>query len=549
MKAISYYTRTTFQMSQSLLINEGRSIAGTFQYASIQIYNWAKEKFPSMGMPDKICSFNKSVSAISVDILYNWNDRLFCMKTVHPDGGVAGRTWVTEAEIVDIDGTLKFGVKNYYTDVNAYQTEWVQYSVPAFVRTLNNKIGCYDAGYANGKLIVVDSNEKFQVFRSALEDVDRKLPMVVITQNTSCDEDLIRFFEAKDGYLLDGDKLAKDLCFVAHVVYLPTAYSFQLSADVGKQWSVYDGAVRIYYAGVDFATGDYRDHPLQLASKIMASCYISDKTQKEYIGGHAYRHMLTHSLIKHLICERYDWHKLGHKFFFVANRERLKEALRRKDVAENVSTDFYLSQIQNLEDENTTLESLLATADVELDELRSQINRLKEGRVYLDCQIFDLKTRLQNQKEEIEYPNTYSAMVEWVEKYYKAQIYLHPRAIKALKNAEFENVELVYKAVQFLAEYYYNKKQGFVTEDEYQTELAKLCLKDERAITTVAAGEQGDEYFVEIGKKKYLLERHLTYGTSRDKRYCLRIYYFWDEDRNQVVIGSLPAHLNIRSSN
>lgn len=77
----------------------------------------------------------------------------------------------------------------------------------------------------------------------------------------------------------------------------------------------------------------------------------------------------------------------------------------------------------------------------------------------------------------------------------------------------------------------------------------KLSLKDEKAISTISAGEQGDEYYVTIGDKKHLLERHLTNGVSRDKRYCLRIYYYWDEDRNQVVIGSLPAHLNIRSSN
>lgn len=100
-----------------------------------------------------------------------------------------------------------------------------------------------------------------------------------------------------------------------------------------------------------------------------------------------------------------------------------------------------------------------------------------------------------------------------------------------------------------LAEFYYNKRIGLVTEEEYQKELVRLCLKDEKAITLISAGEQGDEYYVTIGGKKHLLERHLTNGVSRDRRYCLRIYYYWDEDRNQVVLGSLPAHLNMRSSN
>ena len=140
-------------------------------------------------------------------------------------------------------------------------------------------------------------------------------------------------------------------------------------------------------------------------------------------------------------------------------------------------------------------------------------------------------------------------MASWIEENYKAQIYLHSRAIKSLKNAEFEDVKLVYQAVQLLGESYYGRRMGFISEEQYQEELQSLKLGDEKATTLSSAGEQGQEYYVVIGEKRHLLERHLTYGVSRDKRYCMRIYYYWDDDRNQVVIGDMPAHLNIRSSN
>jgi hypothetical protein len=32
-------------------------------------------------------------------------------------------------------------------------------------------------------------------------------------------------------------------------------------------------------------------------------------------------------------------------------------------------------------------------------------------------------------------------------------------------------------------------------------------------------------------------------GNTRDPMRCLRIYFFWDDDEQQVVVGSLPAHL------
>ena len=32
-------------------------------------------------------------------------------------------------------------------------------------------------------------------------------------------------------------------------------------------------------------------------------------------------------------------------------------------------------------------------------------------------------------------------------------------------------------------------------------------------------------------------------GNTRDPRRCLRIYYFWDEESQMVVIATMPAHI------
>ncbi len=48
--------------------------------------------------------------------------------------------------------------------------------------------------------------------------------------------------------------------------------------------------------------------------------------------------------------------------------------------------------------------------------------------------------------------------------------------------------------------------------------------------------------------KKKLLEHHLCKGSDRDERFCLRIYFFWDEKLKRVVIGWLPGHLDTRST-
>ena len=52
-----------------------------------------------------------------------------------------------------------------------------------------------------------------------------------------------------------------------------------------------------------------------------------------------------------------------------------------------------------------------------------------------------------------------------------------------------------------------------------------------------------EQYEVLWGGKRRFLECHLKRGNSREPRNCLRIYFFWDEDDELIVVGHLPSHL------
>ena len=52
-----------------------------------------------------------------------------------------------------------------------------------------------------------------------------------------------------------------------------------------------------------------------------------------------------------------------------------------------------------------------------------------------------------------------------------------------------------------------------------------------------------DEYEVEWRDGKRLLDMHVKKGTNREARNCLRIYFFFDDESDQVVVGHLPDHL------
>jgi len=81
------------------------------------------------------------------------------------------------------------------------------------------------------------------------------------------------------------------------------------------------------------------------------------------------------------------------------------------------------------------------------------------------------------------------------------------------------------------------------------SEIPPRGLECGGSISETNAGEEGDSYYVKypLGTMKTkLLNLHLRKGTTKDDRYCLAIYFFWDDEKRRVVVGWLPSHLDNR---
>lgn len=124
------------------------------------------------------------------------------------------------------------------------------------------------------------------------------------------------------------------------------------------------------------------------------------------------------------------------------------------------------------------------------------------------------------------------------------QIVVLPRAIAAAKRSQPEAVGLVYDALEMLAELYPATKKGSVPRDALKRRCVELGLSIGRSIDAGRAGQAGDDYFVTYKGRRRFLESHLGRGNSRDSRFILRIYFFYDEEDEVVVVGWLPTHLS-----
>lgn len=133
-------------------------------------------------------------------------------------------------------------------------------------------------------------------------------------------------------------------------------------------------------------------------------------------------------------------------------------------------------------------------------------------------------------------------LAEWADLHADAVTIL-PRAIAEAKKSVFENHVLVFEALDMLANLYRLVKRSEAPREDLKARADALGLFMGGSVDPGIARAYRDAYFVMYGGRRRWLDQHVGRGTSRDPRYSLRIYFFWDDESERVVVGWLPTHL------
>jgi len=140
-----------------------------------------------------------------------------------------------------------------------------------------------------------------------------------------------------------------------------------------------------------------------------------------------------------------------------------------------------------------------------------------------------------------------SDIEEWAEEN-ADRILIMPRALSECRKSDYENHALFYQCLDLLGDTYRLVKLGQMPRETLKEQADNLGLDIGGSVDPSMAGSCGDEYFVRYGGRRRFLDQHLASGSSRQQRFCLRIYFFWDDDLKLVVVGSAPKHLSNRFS-
>ncbi len=477
------------------------------------------------------------VGAQPTDVLTLDVPRYWTARNHDADKNVPQRTWTTEIGVGQTaSGDVLFGARLICTSRG--EDLPFEGSVPAFIKSvlrgqqaiLDNRV------HAAGPTQINDA-VALDALVDLLEDPTRRCPVVVISLPEDCsDFNLCR---------VNASVIYKKTLGAAHIFILSGDACFLLTNKVGKEFSVYREAIRLYKPGFSRSKDDSFLHPLTLPSRI-------EQVNSEY-GEYAFEALLSSQVLA-VTAYAPDSEDALPSFDkirrVVADRER-------KNAQKSGSSDAELleladAEIQRLEhdllQQKETYEGLLLSLEADLANSEAVRHEVISRSHSMRERVDKLESTLNSKNQAVPIPSDLRDLDSWVKTYVEGPVTLHSRALRGAKRSTFENPSLVYEALLLFKNFYVPMKTNASPEKvtAYQEELKRLKL--ENSFVGNATDTHKEKYLVMFEGRPRTLDWHLKNGVSREPHLCFRLYYFWDEETKSVVVGWLTSHLDNSST-
>lgn len=460
------------------------------------------------------------------------------------DRYVAQRTWITEIGLASAaDGGVVFGCRLVVSargDNPVYQP-----SIPVFVRDVVSG----GSAYLDNRLLttepwLVSTRQEVEQLYELMISRGRRADICVFSLNESSEEPSTT---AASATAVHNKTLG-----AAHIVILTGPAAFMLTDIVGKEFSVYNRAVRTYRPGFNTDNDDNHRHPLAMANRIV------EWEENDIKGAEAFELFLTRNAISQTVSGS-DLERLLPPFSEVRriaatlNLDAARKAGASTEEMLKLYEDDNSKLRATLDEEKAIHAGLLAEADRERDEAQRRAEEARGEAFRLNLRIRTVEEQLRakpGSTEALEVPSTLDDLKEWADRHLAGSVFVTNRALRGAKVSQYEDPSFVYQTLLLLRDHYVPMRRtgGDELSAAYNRALRELGLEDERSISESRLGEQGDDYVVQYNGGKRELERHLRKGNSREPRHCFRLYFFWDTEGEQVVVGWLTSHLETRQS-
>jgi len=443
---------------------------------------------------------------------------IWAIRADDPDKTVAGRVWTNEVVVGRIEGQpARFSARLL---CSTQENELlIEPHSPGFVQQVVDACGLVRGNVALSvePMFVVTDCDATELI-DHLVDPKRDLPTFVVTLPPGV---------SSAHPHLDVGTLSRAMLGIAHLAVVHADMSWRLTERFGKFRSVFGGAVRAYMPGFD-ETDDPFTHRLVLADQIGAA------------GGGArcarwMRQLAATDSIRRA--------KLGSDVLAFSDIRSASLEARQRTLESEGASDA---------DQLEAAKARLATLEKDVERQRSEqeyyVEEYEKERQRADfadrqAQIAAYRiqelTRLLKDKgddpdQEVPTPKSWDELPDWCDQYLSGRLVLTPAARRAVKSPEFEDVELVARCLLWLAG----------TCRDQRAQGGEGTLRDvqlEEGIRNAHCG--GDTYDFDWSGRSFAADWHIKNGgNTRDPSRCLRIYYCFDEQTQQIIVSDLPAH-------
>ena len=327
----------------------------------------------------------------------------------------------------------------------------------------------------------------------------------------------------------------------AHVAVITGPATFRLSDLLGKDFSVFRQAVRLYKPGFKRWRDDPYRHPLVLPERIAAWPDGGPKAFERWLAAQALA-VTAHS------ADRDD----ALPSFTTVRQAAAQLERRAAKVAGSSDVELLaLAESENqrleteLREQQETYEGLLVAAEQEREnaldherEARAQVFALRERIRALEARAAEL-----GNDDDTPIPASLEDFEPWCQAHLAGQVEVHSRAVQGTKKSVFSDPTLLYRALLLLRDRYVPMKRqgGKALMDAFEQACRDLDI--ENSMVGEAVKRYKDEYTIQHRGQPRTLDWHLKQGSRQDRASCFRLYYLWDDEADCVVVGSMPAHL------
>jgi hypothetical protein len=439
------------------------------------------------------------------------------------------RTWTTEVGIAQPSEKLAvFGCRLICAQRGGAAP--MPRSIPRFVREIAFELPTYlDRRRIYADAWIIEAESDVDELIEFLQNPSRNHPVVLFSLPEGSDN--------PEETSLDVRSFIRRTAGFVHSAIVTSDASYALTDRLGRDFTVYRQAVRTFYPGFDPSNDLPTDHPVATGMRISG---WGDG------GGRSFHDFLVQQSLRitrpHDVLER-EQPSYQHVKRIAAQTAR--EAAKLSGQTETALLHLMEEELRAAKGEVEASLQFAINAEAERDQMASELRQMKAGYAALQSR---LNRALAATPAVVgpPLPTKLDEIENWAQMELSGQVELHRRAVKALRDSDFQDVALVRDALLMMRDFYVPMRRsgGNELRNAFNQRLATLGLQNTKCFSQENRAKNfGGDYFVSYQENSRELDWHLKGSNARDARTGFRLYYFWDDETERVIVGYLPGHL------